>query len=126
MKNAVGIIPQLHDCYDFAINEQCQHYNECDNVADFFSRRGKAALQVEYTDGDPPGQWCAGAEKFNLKTKFCAGSNDDGLCKQGNWTNCFHAQPQLPPTTKLSRRTYCADDYLRRAAGEAAAHATAS
>ena len=108
MKNAVGIIPQLHNCYDFAINEQCQYYNECDDVARFFSGRGKAALQVEYTEGKP-GQWCAGADKFNLKTKFCAGSNDDGLCKHGNWTNCFDAQSQLPPTVKTSRLTNCSD-----------------
>ena len=47
MKNAVAIIPQLHDCYDLAINEQCQKYKECGNVQRYFSQRGKAALQVE-------------------------------------------------------------------------------
>ena len=47
MKNAVAIIPQLHDCYDLAINEQCQKYKECENVQRYFAERGKAALQVE-------------------------------------------------------------------------------
>ena len=36
MKNAVGIIPQLHDCYDFAINEQCQTYGECEDLNTYF------------------------------------------------------------------------------------------
>jgi hypothetical protein len=109
MKNAVGIIPQLHGCYDFTINEQCQKYKECEDVAKYFSKRGKAALQVEYTEGKP-GQWCAGAAKYHLETKFCDGSNSKGLCKSGNWTNCFAPQRRLPPTTWRSGTTACSVD----------------
>ena len=32
MKNAVGLIKDLHGCYDFTINEQCQKYKECEDV----------------------------------------------------------------------------------------------
>jgi hypothetical protein len=99
MKNAVGIVPDMHACYDFAVNEQCQTYNECDDLQTYFSDRGKGVFQVEYTDKK---NWCTGSKKFDMKTKYCHGSNSDGLCKSGNWTNCFQQQRTLPATTTVS------------------------
>jgi hypothetical protein len=49
MKNAIDVVKDLHDCYDLAINEQCQTYDECGDLQTYFSDKGKSVLQVEYT-----------------------------------------------------------------------------
>jgi hypothetical protein len=47
LKNNVGQIEALVDDYDFAINESCNRYNECDRLNPFIER-GKPVLHVEY------------------------------------------------------------------------------
>ncbi len=48
LKNDVGQIPQLVSTYDFAVNEQCAQFNECESLL-LFSKAGKAVVQIEYS-----------------------------------------------------------------------------
>ena len=47
LKNDLDQIPTLVTEFDFAINEQCAEYDECDALIPFI-RAGKAVLHVEY------------------------------------------------------------------------------
>ena len=48
LKNDVEQIPDLAPYFDYAINEQCQQYNECGNYTTYFTSANKAVFQVEY------------------------------------------------------------------------------
>lgn len=43
LKNAVGLV----DEFDFAVNEECDYYNECESITPFIDA-GKAVFHVEY------------------------------------------------------------------------------
>jgi hypothetical protein len=60
MKNDVEQVPDLAPYFDYAINEQCQQYNECGNYTTYFINAGKTTFQVEY--------------KLS-QTKFCSQAN---------------------------------------------------
>jgi hypothetical protein len=47
LKNDLEQVPELVDHMDFAINEQCFEFDECDRLLPFV-RAGKAVLHVEY------------------------------------------------------------------------------
>ena len=47
LKNDLGQVPDLLDDFDFAVNEQCVQYAECDRLLPFI-RAGKAVFHVEY------------------------------------------------------------------------------
>ncbi len=47
LKNDLGQIEDLVDYFDFAINEQCFEFDECDKLLPF-TQNGKAVLGVEY------------------------------------------------------------------------------
>jgi len=95
MKNAVGLISNIADKYDFAVNEQCQTYKECDGYVTF-TDASKAVFQVEYTSKS---SWCSGAASDDIMTKYCDGSNSSGLCKSGSsWVDCYKPTNPLPPT----------------------------
>ena len=47
LKNDVDQIPELVDHFDFAVNEECFRYEECD-LYQPFTQAGKAVLHVEY------------------------------------------------------------------------------
>jgi hypothetical protein len=51
LKNDLEDVDSLLDVSDFAINEECFQYDECDALQPFVSAK-KAVFQVEYTDGD--------------------------------------------------------------------------
>jgi hypothetical protein len=51
LKNDLEEIPQLIGDVDFAINEECFQYSECNALAPFISAN-KAVFHVEYTAGD--------------------------------------------------------------------------
>ncbi|WP_078891149.1 endo alpha-1,4 polygalactosaminidase [Streptomyces sp. NRRL S-350] len=55
LKNDLDQIPALLPDFDFAVNEQCAQYDECDRVAPFV-KAGKAVFHVEYKLD--PGQFC--------------------------------------------------------------------
>jgi len=50
LKNDIDQIPDLVNYYDFAVNEQCQQYSECQNLA-YFTRAGKPVVGLEYVNG---------------------------------------------------------------------------
>ena len=64
LKNNVEQIPQLEPHFDFAINEECFRYDECDAYAPF-TAAGKAVLNVEYEE--VPGR-CERARKLGLSS----------------------------------------------------------
>ena len=47
LKNDLDQVDDLVDDFDFAVNEQCFQYEECDLLAPFIDQ-GKAVLQAEY------------------------------------------------------------------------------
>ena len=47
LKNDLSQIPALVATFDFAVNEQCAEFDECDLLLPF-SRAGKAVVQIEY------------------------------------------------------------------------------
>ena len=51
LKNDVEQLPDLGPYFDYAINEQCQQYSECDGYTTYFTSHGKAVFQVEYKLG---------------------------------------------------------------------------
>lgn len=48
LKNNVEQLPDLAPYVDYAVNEQCQQYNECGGYTTYFVNAGKAVFQVEY------------------------------------------------------------------------------
>jgi hypothetical protein len=57
LKNDLGQARALEPAYDWALNEQCFEYRECERLRPFVAA-GKAVFVVEYTDGD----FCAAAQ----------------------------------------------------------------
>lgn len=47
LKNSLGLIPQLANDFDFAVNEQCLEYQECDALRPFI-QQNKAVFHAEY------------------------------------------------------------------------------
>ena len=81
LKNDVEQVPDLAPYFDYAVNEQCQQYNECGNYTTYFINAGKTTFQVEY--------------KLSL-TKFCPqanAANRNAITKTYDlfdtpWTSC--------------------------------------
>ncbi|MGO1054852.1 endo alpha-1,4 polygalactosaminidase [Crossiella sp. CA198] len=65
LKNALGLIPQLVAEFDFAVNEQCAEYDECDKLSPFI-KAGKAVLHAEY-DLDNA-KFCPTTRRLNLSS----------------------------------------------------------
>jgi uncharacterized protein (TIGR01370 family) len=51
LKNAGAIIPDVIDCVDFSVNEQCHEFHECDTYTAFIDHN-KPVFHVEYPKGD--------------------------------------------------------------------------
>lgn len=64
LKNDLDQIPDLVDDFDFAINEECIRYAECDRYKPF-TDAGKAVLHVEYQG---PLNFCAESEQKGLSS----------------------------------------------------------
>ncbi|HJP77589.1 MAG TPA: endo alpha-1,4 polygalactosaminidase [Pseudonocardiaceae bacterium] len=71
LKNDLGQVPQLVGVFDFAIDEQCFEYSECDQLSPFI-KAGKAVFEVEYQLSND--QFCtqAGALGFSAMRKNTA------------------------------------------------------
>ncbi|MFF1510042.1 endo alpha-1,4 polygalactosaminidase [Streptomyces sp. NPDC058326] len=65
LKNDLDQIPQLLPDFDFAVNEQCAQYTECDRLAPFVAA-GKAVFHVEYEL--KTSQFCPQARKLGLSS----------------------------------------------------------
>lgn len=63
LKNDVNQLEDLVDYFDWALNEQCFQYNECNTYQAFVSRN-KAVFGVEYTGN--PTTFCPQAEALGL------------------------------------------------------------
>jgi hypothetical protein len=77
LKNGPGIAVEMASVADWALNEQCNNYSECDGYVSFI-QAGKAVFNVEYTN--PDGMTAA---------KFCPADNAknfDGLLKLSSET----------------------------------------
>lgn len=48
MKNSVELVPIMHRDFDFALNEECFQWDECDVYEDTFLAEGKPVFNVEY------------------------------------------------------------------------------
>ena len=55
LKNDLSQIPDLVDHYDWALNEECADYNECEEYKPFIDA-GKAVFHAEYVDEESEGQ----------------------------------------------------------------------
>ena len=55
LKNTMELIPELAEEIDFAVNEQCQQYDECDTYAPLIALN-KPVFNIEYQDGTCDGQ----------------------------------------------------------------------
>jgi hypothetical protein len=69
LKNDLGQIPELVDHFDFAVNEQCHEYDECDVYA-LFVEQGRPVLNAEYAREfvDDPGAVCTASDALGLQT----------------------------------------------------------
>lgn len=67
MKNTLDHVEALVDVFDWALNEECFAYAECDRMLPFV-RAGKAVFQVEYGDATLADQVCPRANGLDLDT----------------------------------------------------------
>ncbi|MFB7182621.1 endo alpha-1,4 polygalactosaminidase [Streptomyces sp. NPDC056257] len=65
LKNDLDQIPQLVDAFDFAVNEQCAQYDECELLKPFIAA-GKAVFHVEYEL--PAARFCARSRELKLSS----------------------------------------------------------
>ncbi|MER5813126.1 endo alpha-1,4 polygalactosaminidase [Streptomyces sp. NPDC002033] len=65
LKNDLDQIPQLVGDYDFAVNEQCAQYHECDELTPFV-RADKAVFHVEYELSAD--RFCARSKELKLSS----------------------------------------------------------
>ncbi|MGW4164861.1 endo alpha-1,4 polygalactosaminidase [Streptomyces sp. NPDC004788] len=65
LKNDLDQIPALLPDFDFAVNEQCAQYEECDRLVPFV-RAGKAVFHVEYEL--EVGEFCAQTRRLGLSS----------------------------------------------------------
>ncbi|MCB9683905.1 MAG: endo alpha-1,4 polygalactosaminidase [Alphaproteobacteria bacterium] len=70
LKNALGLVPELADTFDWALNEECVAYDEC-GALDAFLDRGKAVFHVEYVDRQSQGA--------SARDRVCADRQRDGF-----------------------------------------------
>jgi hypothetical protein len=81
LKNALALIPSLVNDFDWALNEQCFEYEECETLEPFIES-GKAVFGVEY-EGDPS-DYCPQAveRQFSWLTKtYDLGDEPPGACE---------------------------------------------
>ena len=70
LKNDLAQIPQLVADFDWALNEECMKYDECDALAPFIAAN-KAVFHVEYGDAALARKICtdANARRFDTLVK---------------------------------------------------------
>ncbi len=83
LKNDLDQIEELADYFDFAVNEQCFEYDECDLLAPFVNK-GKAVFNVEYLqqyvdDADARNLLCSDAQNRQFSTLVLPLSLDDSF-----------------------------------------------
>jgi hypothetical protein len=66
LKNALGIIPDVLSVVQFAVNESCAQYSECEDIQAFI-KAGKPVFHIEY----PAGAGTAAGISQNKRNVFC-------------------------------------------------------
>ena len=69
LKNALDQVPALVGSFDFAVNEQCFEYDECDALQPFLEA-GKPVFNAEYAESlrDDHVELCAAARQRGMHT----------------------------------------------------------
>ncbi|MEK8034457.1 endo alpha-1,4 polygalactosaminidase [Ideonella sp. DXS29W] len=72
LKNDVDQLKALEPSFDFAVNEQCNQYNECGGYS-VFTSKGKPVFNAEYKklwrdDANERAKMCTKAKSMNLRT----------------------------------------------------------
>jgi hypothetical protein len=69
LKNDLDQIPALVDHFDFAVNEQCHEFDECEGNRPFIDA-GKPVFNAEYASDfvNDPSEVCADALELGLRT----------------------------------------------------------
>jgi len=83
LKNNLDQIPDLVAYFDFAVNEQCHEFDECDALTPFIDA-GKPVFNAEYADefvNDPASREaiCAESQKLNIRTLVLPLDLDDSF-----------------------------------------------
>ncbi|MGI1679832.1 MAG: endo alpha-1,4 polygalactosaminidase [Cellvibrionaceae bacterium] len=83
LKNDLDQVAELVDFFDFAVNEQCYQYNECDLLKPF-TDSGKAILNAEYkntwkNDANERADLCADANAAGISTLVLPLNLDDNF-----------------------------------------------
>ena len=94
LKNAGDIIPKVIGDMQWAVNEQCVQYDECD-VTQPFIAAGKPVFHIEYPDGAPN-------VDAATEASICGDSTAKGfstLLKDMNLDNWFYACPDTCPAS---------------------------
>jgi hypothetical protein len=73
LKNSLDLVPQLANIFDFAVNEQCLEYRECEQLKPFISQN-KAVFHAEYKSRF---DLCYQSEKLGFSTLWLAEDLDD-------------------------------------------------
>lgn len=81
LKNDLDQIPELVEYFDFAVNEQCFEYNECDTLKPFIDAN-KAVLTAEYqekykTEPSVREAMCTAADELQFSTVILPLALDD-------------------------------------------------
>ncbi|CAB1105247.1 unnamed protein product [Ectocarpus sp. CCAP 1310/34] len=77
LKNAVELVPILVNKFDFALNEECHEWNECNVYEDTFLAEGKPVYNVEYNLGNSV---CDEANALGLDTILKSYDLDAAFC----------------------------------------------
>lgn len=67
LKNDLAQVPELVDDFDWALDEECHAFGECDALLPFIAA-GKAVFHVEYGDSGLAAQVCPAANRRNFDT----------------------------------------------------------
>jgi Glycoside-hydrolase family GH114 len=68
LKNDLDQLADLVGDFDWALNEECFSFDECDLYADTFLAAGKAVLHAEYVEASQLGAVCAVTRPLGLST----------------------------------------------------------
>jgi len=80
LKNDLGQVADLVGDFDFAVNEQCHEYDECEMLAPFVAA-GKPVFNAEYDDRlrQDPGPMCEDSWRLGLQTLVLPLELDDSF-----------------------------------------------
>lgn len=68
LKNDIEQLAALVDSFDWALNEECFTYSECDAYSSTFIQAGKAVFHAEYVDEGQLGAVCAVTKPLQIST----------------------------------------------------------